>query len=270
MRGFSEEVVPHHVTMEAFGVRVRVCASSAELLGRLEQLVPPSARKVETDLDARRIGVVEEEDGSFCVYSWQNRVCENGTRELAMVVFNDQVQSYVALTAPDRIFVHAGVVARDGRAIVIPGDSFSGKSTLVEALITRGAAYYSDEFAVLDADGLVHPFAKPLTLRRLQLEGLHASGDRTAESLGAVVGEYPLPLGLVVCTYFVPGAVWSPRRLTRGEAALALMSKTVSARYRPEDALKLLSRVVDGVTVLEGERGEADEFAEMLLDGAIA
>ena len=33
------------------------------------------------------------------------------------------------------------------------------------ALVRAGAEYYSDEFAPLDAGGLVHPFAKPLSIR---------------------------------------------------------------------------------------------------------
>jgi 3-deoxy-D-manno-octulosonate 8-phosphate phosphatase KdsC-like HAD superfamily phosphatase len=45
-----------------------------------------------------------------------------------------------------------------------------------------------------------------------------------------------------------------------------LLSKAVAARYRTAEAMQTLSRAVDGVTVLEGERGEADEFADLLLE----
>src|SRR5262249_38532870 len=55
---------------------------------------------------------------------------------------------YVANNAHNRVFVHAGVVGWQGRAILIPGKSYSGKSTLVAALLRCGATYYSDEFAV--------------------------------------------------------------------------------------------------------------------------
>ena len=65
---------------------------------------------------------------------------------------------HLAERARNRIFIHAGVVGWQGRAIVIPGRSFSGKSTLVAALLQAGATYYSDEFAVLDGRGYVHPF----------------------------------------------------------------------------------------------------------------
>ena len=59
----------------------------------------------------------------------------------------------VALAAPRRIFVHAGVVAWKGRALLLPGSSGSGKSSLVAELVRAGATYYSDEYAVLDERG---------------------------------------------------------------------------------------------------------------------
>ena len=66
---------------------------------------------------------------------------------------------HVANYAPDRVFVHAGVVAWRGRALVLPGTSFAGKTTLVAELVRAGAIYYSDEYAVLDEQGRVHPYS---------------------------------------------------------------------------------------------------------------
>ena len=68
----------------------------------------------------------------------------------------------------------------------LPGHSFSGKSTLVAALVRAGAVYYSDEFAVLDPDGFVHPYAKALSL----------DVARQVEELGGVAGDEPLPARL--------------------------------------------------------------------------
>src|SRR4051794_20574153 len=48
---------------------------------------------------------------------------------------------------------------------VIPRVSHSGKTTLVAALVRAGATYYSDEYAVFDAQGSVHPYARPLGIR---------------------------------------------------------------------------------------------------------
>jgi hypothetical protein len=46
--------------------------------------------------------------------------------------------------------LHAGVVARDGRCILLPAEAGSGKSSLTAALTHRGFDYYSDEVALID------------------------------------------------------------------------------------------------------------------------
>src|SRR6266511_5035905 len=110
---------------------------------------------------------------------------------------------FVAELARHRVFVHAGVVGWKGRAIVIPGRSFSGKSTLVAELVKAGATYYSDEYAVLDSRGRVHPFLKPLEIR--------GNGDTRqtkvdVSDLGGQPGKKPLPVGIVLLTRFQDGA----------------------------------------------------------------
>ena len=61
--------------------------------------------------------------------------------------------------------VHGGVVGHDGRAILLPGPTGAGKSTLVAELVRRGALYFSDEYALIDGAGRVHPYPRPLLLR---------------------------------------------------------------------------------------------------------
>lgn len=52
-----------------------------------------------------------------------------------------------ALHLADRLFLHAGVVAVRGRAVVLAGPSGAGKTSLVAALLAQGATYLSDEVA---------------------------------------------------------------------------------------------------------------------------
>jgi serine kinase of HPr protein (carbohydrate metabolism regulator) len=160
--------------------------------------------------------------------------------------------------------VHAGVVGWRGRAILVPGRSRSGKTTLVAELVKAGALYLSDEFAVLDRRGRVHPFAKPLSIRGPGGCDAHA---RTwpAQELGGTVGTQPLPVGLVVLAEHQPGASWRPDRLGRGQAVLELLAHTVPARLRPEAALTALERAVASATVLRGVRGEAAALVPEIL-----
>jgi len=89
------------------------------------------------------------------------------TLELAELFtrLESHLELLTAFLARGHLFVHAGVVGWQGRAIIIPGRSFSGKTTLVKALIEAGASYYSDEYAIFDATGQVHPYPIALAIR---------------------------------------------------------------------------------------------------------
>src|SRR6267142_2744385 len=72
------------------------------------------------------------------------------------------------------------------------GRSLSGKTTLVRELLRRGATYYSDEFAVVDDFGNIHPFPRPLGIRE---DSTFAQTKYAAATLGATSGIKPLALG---------------------------------------------------------------------------
>lgn len=172
------------------------------------------------------------------------------------------LQGYVARMARHRVFIHAGVVGWRGSAIVLPGRSFWGKTRLVMALLRSGADYYSDEYAVLDATGQVHPFQRLLSVR--QDDGTPPRRD-SAEDLGGRCGTGPLPVGLVAVSIYEPGARWLPRRLSTGEAVLALLTHSISVRREPARVLDTLTRVASQAPVLSGTRGEAYETVAPLL-----
>ena len=71
-------------------------------------------------------------------------------------------------------------------------------------------------------------------------------------------------------TYFRSGADWAPRELSPGEAALAVLSHTVTAQTRPAEAIRAIGRAVENAVALEGERGEAVELVDELLAGVLA
>lgn len=69
------------------------------------------------------------------------------------------------------LMLHAGVVERDGHALVMPAIPGSGKSTLSAALSLRGWRLLSDEFGVLDTDTLrFRPALKPVALKNESID----------------------------------------------------------------------------------------------------
>jgi hypothetical protein len=175
----------------------------------------------------------------------------------------DDVEFRSAVHARGRLFVHAAAAEWQGRAIVVPGRSFSGKSTLAAALLRAGAAYLSDEWAVLDEDGLVHPYPRPMRRR-------HPGGTPrdvvSPLALGWDVAREPIPVGLVVWTTYRAAARWHPESMSSGVTALALLDNAPAARRDPAFALRLVARAAAGATGLRGPRGDADETAAGILE----
>jgi len=99
------------------------------------------------------------------LYADGERIARNTELDHVLAALETDLHRYVAETSPDMTFLHAGVVGWQGRAIFAAGRSLSGKTTLVRELLRRGATYYSDEFAVVDDFGNIHPFPRPLGIR---------------------------------------------------------------------------------------------------------
>ena len=192
------------------------------------------------------------------LYEGAARLARTMDHDAVVEALERDLSLYVAEHARELLFVHAGVVGWQGRAIVLPGSTYTGKSTLVAALLRAGATYYSDEFAVFDRRGRVHPFPRPLSLRE-------QPGARPKRYAIDALESGPLPVGLVAMTRHRDGAQWRPRPLSCGEAVLALLANTVSARRQPDVAFRTLRQVVSHAPAVKGSRGEAHETVEALV-----
>jgi hypothetical protein len=250
------------MSFEAFGVQVELTLGDPELETDVREILPPGWRRCVPGASAGRFGLWQTGDDAYDVTVHGDRLLQHGTLAVALTMLDAQIRLFIAARTRDWVFVHAGVVAYDGRALLIPGESFSGKTTLVAALVEAGATYYSDEYAVLDDAGLVHPYLRPLSIR----SGYTISTqERDAAELGEVAGEERAELGAVAITRYQPGVEWKPKRLSTGQGIVALLANTVPAQERPEQSLRALRHAMSGATVLEGDRGEAAPIASALL-----
>ena len=254
----------------SFGVRLGMRVNDVTILKALVGRLPPGSKNSPARVVDHLYSLIGHESTQssrirrFDLGYW-NLVRFARTRDFNefLDAFESHVQLAVAENAPRHVFVHAGVVGWKGRAILIPGMSFTGKTTLVDQLIRAGATYYSDEYAVIDERGRVHAYPRPLGIR--SPNSFEAKKTR-AEEIGASVGTKPLRAGLVVSTRFKEGAKWRPRVLTAGKGVLELMSNTVSARSQPQSALTILPRALESAKILKGVRGEAAEIVTQILD----
>lgn len=245
----------------AYGAQLAVSAPDGEILRRIIDGLPPGWElcppEIQHDEVSWRIAVLREEDG-YRLRDSDGYERTSADLELTICMMRTQMRRYVGHHASDLVFIHAGVVAHRGRAILIPGPSFAGKSTLVAALVRAGADYYSDEFAMLDAQGLVAQYREPLSIRGPE--------GREEVAVGPATTQRPIPVGAAAITMYKPGSTWQPRHLSTAAGVLAMMEHAVPARERPAETLATLRQALQGAVIFEGDRGEADETAVALLE----
>lgn len=268
--GFSEPAelqgVPwaEALCFEAYGLRIGLRVSPAGLLARLVPELPFGWRPARSARVEHLYSVLARGRGArrvLMLHQGAEEVARGNDLARFAEGFGVVFRRLVAEHARTGVFVHAGVVAWGGRALLIPGRSHSGKTTLVAELVKAGAEYYSDEYAVLDAHGRVRPYATPLALR-LGTDGQQTPVD--VAKLGGVAGQRPLPVAGVLVTRFRPGARWRPRELSGGQAVLRLLPHAVAARRRPADVMAALQAVAARARLLHGVRGEAKEIVPRL------
>jgi hypothetical protein len=256
------------ISFSVFGVRIGLRVSAENLLEPLLSHLPPGWKPEASNTVTRLYSVIGGRVGprpslqrfSF-LYGDIQQLARTFDLEDLYEPLEADLDFYVAQAARQRLFVHAGVVACKGQAIVIPGRSQSGKTTLVKALLEQGASYFSDEYAVLDGRGRVHPFP-----RRLSIRGEPNQTSRlSAESFGSETGSRPLPIGLLALTRYQAGSRWNPKMVSAGRGILGMLANTLTAQKQPERALVTLTRAVRQVPVLAGTRGEAVDAAASML-----
>lgn len=263
------------INFTSFGVRMRLVVPAA-LDERARTILPPdavvtvpdaappasSADPFAADTGPATV-MLAEHDGRLEVSGQGLPVGATEDEDLAFGMVDAQVRATVALLAPDHIFVHAGVVAVDDRAVVLPGRTHTGKTTLVSALVRAGATYYSDEFAVVGGDGRVLPYAKPLSIRRADRPDRAA--ETPAAALGGRTGTAPVPITMILLTAYRPGGALAVEPLSGGEALLGLLSNAIPARTRPEQTMATLGAAVRPARGWRGDRGDADAAALRIL-----
>jgi len=249
----------------AFGARIELRLPAAFLAELPWPIVPGAVFDAQGPADAVlsvRLNHTAEGDSLF-------EITENGmflgtetSLQAAKAVVESWAQLTVATLARELVFVHAGVVGWRNRAIVIPGRSWSGKTTLVLALVEAGAEYYSDEYALFDSEGRVYPYWR---LPKTKTAPGRNVSSRLLDGVLSGPAPSPIPLGWVLISHYEEWGSWQPRRLSCGETLLGLLDNTIPLRRRPEESVKILGRAMTNAQGFEGPRGEAASFAQEAL-----
>ncbi len=269
MRRLDELPWKEGLAFTVWGVRLGLRTMDPTVLPAVLPLLPPGWHPAGTlrvqwlyswaSRKARRRG----NPAIHTLYSGPYHMNQGSNVERLSLTLAADVQAQLALRSPWRVFVHAGVVGWRGKAIVLPGRSGVGKSTLTAALVRLGASFFSDEFAVLDHKGRVYPYPLPLRFPRKDGPG---SLRVPLEELGGRSAQGPLPVGMVAVLRFLPSTGLRVHALSPGRAALELVAQAVQARIRPFAVLRAAASTSAEAVLLKGHRGEAEEAARFLLE----
>jgi hypothetical protein len=247
---------------EMFGLRF--CARSnypaliPALLSRVskikEGIGPRRADRVYSVLKTSHPIRDRQHASQFLLYVNRDLLARTEILDEVLDCFESDVDLYIAANSRERLFVHAGAVGWKGHTVLIPGRSGSGKTSLVAEFLRCGADYYSDDWAVIDSHGLLHPYDRKLSIR------IPNSGRNRIDpaQLGAKRGE-PLPISAVLITEYKQGAQWKPQATSPGRGILALLENTPSARDRPMHAMTILPRTLAATKIYESARGDKEE-----------
>jgi len=266
----------HSAGLIAHGVPFRLVAEEDDLLRRMETHAPHgSAARATVPAGARSFALRRSMAASrpelspklghelgYEVFGNDELLADAESLEEALILLGGHMMIHVAEHAPEYVFLHAGVVAWQDRALLLPGVSHAGKSTLVAELVRAGATYYSDEFALLDAEGRVHPFPRDIRMRR---PGALDQVPLPLAQLDGRAGTGPLAVAMVVFTEFAEGARWAPQAMTPGLAVLEMLLHSTPVQRAPQRTLATLSAAVRQARVWRSERGEAAGVARALL-----
>jgi hypothetical protein len=245
----------------AFGCNIQAEAASPEAYAILCRYIFPPLQR--TALDGRP-DIVIRIAGSADQFQLivDDTVVTSSVRpidlvpDLIRVVDEAVIQRLTSLHA-----VHAGAVLWDGRVLLLPGSTHAGKSSLVAELLRRGATYFSDEYALIDAEGRAHPYPRPLLVRN----GSPVQIPVLPEECNAQVGDSAAPIGWILALRYVPDRPWSVSAIPQSEALVVLLQNTPHLLAEAPEMLQSFQRAVAGTTGFIGSQPNAVQAVDEIL-----
>ena len=254
--------VPHGFNLSVGAIGIRVSCDAASLAERLDRyLLPWAPRQADSAAEVEFTVTAAREPGRFAIHERESLVSAGEEWPHVFVSLQHAVDAAILRRLSGFALVHAGVVAVGGAAILLPGASGAGKTTLVRELAQRGAEYFSDEYALLDREGRVHPYPRALMLR----DGAGVQQPVLPEELNPHVGTQAVHAAFVLALTQARRGAWELRRLSASEGLMCLLRNTPHVLAEKPEILAPLRAAAAHAAFYEGSRGEAGEAAGEIL-----
>ena len=187
-----------------------------------------------------------------------------------------------ALRCRDGLMLHAALMSKQGRGLLIRGESGAGKSSLAAWLLQQGWTYHGDEQMYAQAsDGPWEGFVRPLCFKgdwAARFPALAAPPESIARVGGQTLvspnlfGQDALPAvsvrpGLMLFPAFRPGAEFSLQRVPAGQATMHLVQGILNGgnlNNRGVAQAAEIARVCPGYQLSYGHFDQLAPLLEML------
>lgn len=253
-------------SFSSYGVKIGITAFNLESLNKIKREIgkglPMQMSEIEFEESVYHFALEYKKDDFFLKQAGEILMI-NSDLDFIISFIEKQVFITVLKFNTSRVFIHSGAVSYKNKGIIFPADTNQGKSTLTTAFIKAGAEYYSDDCAMLDENAMLHPFAKPISIR--EVEGDFTQTEYPVEHFGGRVGTKPVEVKLIVFTEYEKGFEWSPKPLSSGEAMLEILQHSVPVKFNPKFTLTVLHKLVNRAIITKSKRDDANTLVASLL-----
>ncbi len=187
------------------------------------------------------------------------------------------------------LHLHSAAVAIQGRLVLLPGRSGSGKTLLTAKLLLGGAQYFSDETALLSRNGgTVRPVPTALSVKAggaVRLAGLypaladlplHLREDKLSVQYlpppaGSVAADVPAVPRLCIFPRYLPGAATTLRRLSPVDAFARLLDEAIAVPAKLDaDTVATLVQLAEQLPCWDMTSSDLDDAAAQVTAAALA
>ncbi len=255
--------------IEAPGFSILVAADCPRTLQLIERYLLPWLPRTQASHDVPDVDIVLRRNPQADYFEMELNgavIAANETMPYLFTLIQQAADDAMVRHLRHETPIHAGTVVYQGKAIVMPGPSGSGKSRLVQELLRLGAEYCSDEYAILDPRGCVQPYPRALMIRG----GSEEQHPVLASDLPAKVCDRPSPVSLFLfLRYEADAEGLDVRPLDRSESLIRLLQNTPQVMAEKEDVLAPLKAAMALAASYEGARGDVPRAAAEILQLAV-
>ncbi len=222
---------------------------------------------------AERVDYYTVYKGDTIVVDWGEEL-----REVPHTIITKALENIVSgyainqIDKKNMITLHSGAVSRQGKGILILGESGNGKSTLtLELVANHNWLYLTDEVGLLDNFNVIHPFLKTVSYKRECVVTIDPTWEVRQFGIDYQVAipkekhGCPVLLKAVFFVKYSPGAEPCITPIKKSESLVRLMNSQIG-RAKSVATVEQMAEVVKAVNSYQIFHNNASEAARLITE----